>query len=82
MSIVIFSSVISDTFSYVFSSVICDTFSCVFSCADIFSYGMILWEIISRETGESHYPWPYRFDRGMPWKEIGFDEWEKTIKID
>jgi UDP-3-O-[3-hydroxymyristoyl] glucosamine N-acyltransferase len=33
-------------------------------------------EIKSRETGDSHYPWPYRFDRGMPWKEIGFDEWE------
>ncbi|MCB0692383.1 MAG: hypothetical protein KDC16_12115 [Saprospiraceae bacterium] len=34
-------------------------------------------EIRSRETGESHYPWPYRFDRGMPWQGIGFEEWQK-----
>lgn len=33
-------------------------------------------EIRSRETGESHYPWPYRFDRGMPWAEKGFDHWQ------
>lgn len=32
-------------------------------------------EIKSRETGEAHYPWPYRFDRGMPWKDIGFEKW-------
>ncbi|HIP33759.1 MAG TPA: N-acetyltransferase [Bacteroidia bacterium] len=36
-------------------------------------------EIKSKETGEAHYPWPYRFDRGMPWKNIGFDKW-KEIK--
>lgn len=23
------------------------------------------------------YPWPYRFDRGMPWADIGFEEWKK-----
>lgn len=34
-------------------------------------------EIRDRETGEAHYPWPYRFTRNMPWKEIGFDEWQK-----
>jgi acetyltransferase-like isoleucine patch superfamily enzyme len=34
-------------------------------------------EIRSRETGEPHYPWPLRFERGMPWKDIGFEEWEK-----
>jgi carbonic anhydrase/acetyltransferase-like protein (isoleucine patch superfamily) len=39
-------------------------------------------EIKSRETGESHYPWPNRFDRGMPWSEVGFEEWEKQIKND
>lgn len=33
--------------------------------------------IKDRETGESHYPWPYRFSRGMPWAEIGFDQWFK-----
>ena len=35
-------------------------------------------DIKSRETGESHYPWPYRFDRGMPWKDLGFEEWQKN----
>jgi len=26
--------------------------------------------------GKGHpYPWMYRFDRGMPWQEIGFDNW-------
>jgi acetyltransferase-like isoleucine patch superfamily enzyme len=34
-------------------------------------------EIKSRKTGESHYPWPLRFDRGMPWAGIGFEEWTK-----
>lgn len=36
-------------------------------------------EIKSRETGESHYPWPYRFDRGMPWQDQDFDTWEKQL---
>jgi acetyltransferase-like isoleucine patch superfamily enzyme len=36
-------------------------------------------EIKSRETGESHYPWPYRFDRGMPWQDRNFDEWERQL---
>jgi UDP-3-O-[3-hydroxymyristoyl] glucosamine N-acyltransferase len=36
-------------------------------------------EIKSRETGESHYPWPYRFDRGMPWQDKDFDAWEKQL---
>ncbi|MDX5428755.1 MAG: acetyltransferase [Bacteroidota bacterium] len=35
-------------------------------------------ELRSRETGEAHYPWPYRFDRGMPWEGIGFEEWESN----
>jgi acetyltransferase-like isoleucine patch superfamily enzyme len=34
-------------------------------------------EIKSRETGEQHYPWPNRFERGMPWENIGFENWEK-----
>lgn len=33
-------------------------------------------EIKSRESGESHYPWPYNFERGMPWEGIGFENWE------
>jgi acetyltransferase-like isoleucine patch superfamily enzyme len=36
-------------------------------------------EIKSRETGEAHYPWPNRFDRGMPWANQDFDEWEKQF---
>lgn len=32
-------------------------------------------EIIDRETGDPHYPWPYRFSRNMPWESIGFDNW-------
>lgn len=34
-------------------------------------------EIKDRITGESHYPWPYRFERGLPWEGIGFDNWRK-----
>lgn len=32
-------------------------------------------EIRDRVTGEPHYPWPYRFDRGMPWAGQDFDTW-------
>lgn len=32
-------------------------------------------EIINRETGEPHYPWPYRFDRNMPWDSENYDQW-------
>jgi acetyltransferase-like isoleucine patch superfamily enzyme len=34
-------------------------------------------EIKSRGTGLSHYPWPLRFERGMPWEGIGFENWEE-----
>lgn len=34
-------------------------------------------ELKSKETGESHYPWPYNFERGMPWEKIGFEKWKK-----
>jgi hypothetical protein len=27
-------------------------------------------EIVSKKTGLSHYPWPYNFERGMPWEGI------------
>lgn len=33
-------------------------------------------EIRSKETGDPHYPWPYRFERGMPWANTGFDKWQ------
>ena len=39
-------------------------------------------EIKNRKTGESHYPWPLRFDRNMPWSEIGFKKWENLNKDD
>ena len=34
--------------------------------------------IWSKENKRPHYPWPYNFDRGLPWAEVGFDEWTKT----
>lgn len=33
----------------------------------------------NRSTGEAVYPWKYHFDRGMPWKGIGYDEWIKNL---
>lgn len=32
-------------------------------------------EVRDRETGEAHYPWPYRFDRNMPWFGKNYEEW-------
>ena len=34
-------------------------------------------DVKDRETGASHYPWPNRFDRGMPWKGMDYQEWLK-----
>lgn len=34
-------------------------------------------ELKSKKTGESHYPWPENFERGMPWEGIGFNNWKK-----
>lgn len=31
----------------------------------------------NKTTGEPAYPWRYHFDRGMPWKGVGYDEWMK-----
>lgn len=36
-------------------------------------------KIKNKTTGEAVYPWRYHFDRGMPWKDIGYDEWEKSL---
>ena len=36
-------------------------------------------EIKSRKTGESHYPWPYRFERGMPWENLGYENWLNSL---
>ena len=32
---------------------------------------------IKDEMGNPLYPWPYRFDRGMPWSELGYDRWKE-----
>jgi acetyltransferase-like isoleucine patch superfamily enzyme len=39
-------------------------------------------EIKDRKTGSSYYPWPYKFDRGMPWEGIDFEQWIKTNNHD
>ncbi len=36
-------------------------------------------KIKNHETGEQHYPWRYHFDRNMPWKNYGFDNWYNTL---
>lgn len=36
-------------------------------------------EIRNRKTGEKYYPWRYNFDRNMPWKGYGFDNWYSTL---
>ena len=30
----------------------------------------------SKTSEKSHYPWPYNFNRGMPWENEGFDVWK------
>jgi acetyltransferase-like isoleucine patch superfamily enzyme len=35
-------------------------------------------EIKDRLNGEGYYPWPYKFDRGMPWVGKNFDLWLKN----
>ena len=32
----------------------------------------------SKEDKRPHYPWPYNFEKNLPWSGIGFDEWTKT----
>lgn len=32
-------------------------------------------KIIDKETGKKVYPWRYTFDRGMPWRHVGYDNW-------
>lgn len=31
------------------------------------------------ETGEAAYPWRNTFQRGMPWENIGYDEWNRGV---
>lgn len=39
-------------------------------------------KIKNRETGKEYYPWRYHFDRNMPWKGYGFDEWAESLTIE
>lgn len=32
-------------------------------------------DMVSRETGKPHYPWPLNFERRMPWEGEGFESW-------
>lgn len=32
----------------------------------------------SKEEKRPHYPWPYNFDKNLPWSDMGFDAWTKT----
>lgn len=34
-------------------------------------------KIKDKVTGNNIYPWKNTFDRGMPWQNIGYEEWEK-----
>lgn len=34
-------------------------------------------KVTDHTTGEKVYPWQYTFDRGMPWQNMGYDEWKK-----
>lgn len=34
--------------------------------------------IWSKENKRPHYPWPYNFDRELPWEGKDFDEWLKS----
>lgn len=38
--------------------------------------------IKDRVSGEVHYPWRYHFDRAMPWKGYGFDDWFASLDDD
>lgn len=38
-------------------------------------------EIKNKVTGEAVYPWRYHFDRGMPWKGVGYDQWEQKVRL-
>lgn len=37
-------------------------------------------KIVNHITGKPVYPWQYTFERGMPWKGTGYEEWKANIK--
>lgn len=36
----------------------------------------------NQETGQKAYPWRYHFKRGMPWEDLGYEAWYKTLGIE
>jgi len=38
-------------------------------------------DIKNKQTGEQVYPWKYTFSRGMPWAELGYEEWLKSESL-
>lgn len=36
-----------------------------------------IYDVKSKVTGKDVYPWREKFSRGMPWKEVGYDNWIK-----
>jgi len=39
--------------------------------------GRTRWIKSKEKENTSHYPWMYHFDKGMPWKGIGYEQWLK-----
>ncbi len=39
-------------------------------------------QIRNRDTGEPVYPWRYHFDRGMPWRGLGYAAWREQNDTD
>lgn len=39
-------------------------------------------KIKNRETGKEIYPWRYNFERGMPWENIGYENWYSNLSED
>jgi UDP-3-O-[3-hydroxymyristoyl] glucosamine N-acyltransferase len=43
-------------------------------------YGNLSKMPLFNKAGKRHYPWPYHFERGMPWQGIGFEQWQNNNK--
>ena len=35
-------------------------------------------DLKNKQTGSQVYPWKYTFSRGMPWEELGYEQWLKS----
>ena len=38
-------------------------------------------DIRNKLNGEQAYPWKYNFSRGMPWEELGYEQWLKSENL-